>query len=100
VLLEKEAAMPVVALALFAIFGLLGFGWRSWLQYRRTGSTGFRGVSGRVGSTEWFAGAGFVVAMAAAFFAPVLQMTGIPPRRQPLSDKASSGWFAIRSSRR
>ena len=69
--------MPVVALALFAVFSLLGFGWRSWLQYRRTGSTGFRGVSGRVGSTEWFAGAGFVVAMAAAFFAPVLQMTGV-----------------------
>ena len=66
--------MPVVALALFAVFALLGFGWRSWLQYRRTGSTGFRGISGRVGSTEWFAGAGFVVAMAAAFFAPVLQM--------------------------
>ena len=68
--------MPVVALALFAVFALLGFGWRSWLQYRRTGSTGFRGISGRVGSTEWFAGAGFVVAMAAAFFAPVLQIAG------------------------
>jgi protein-S-isoprenylcysteine O-methyltransferase Ste14 len=69
--------MPVVALVLFAVFGLLGFGWRSWLQYRRTGSTGFRGVNGRVGSMEWFSGVGFVVAMAAAFFAPVLQMTGV-----------------------
>lgn len=69
--------MPVVALILFAVFGLLGFGWRSWLQYRRTGSTGFRGVSGRFGSAEWFAGVGFVVAMAAAFFAPVLQITGV-----------------------
>lgn len=53
----------------FAVFALLGFGWRSSLQHRRTGSTGFRGVNGRVGSAEWFAGAGFVVAMAAAFFA-------------------------------
>ncbi|MDX1882033.1 isoprenylcysteine carboxylmethyltransferase family protein [Mycolicibacterium sp. 120270] len=69
--------MPVVALALFTVFALLGFGWRSWLQYRRTGSTGFRGVSGRVGSIEWFAGVGFIVAMAAAFFAPILQMTGV-----------------------
>lgn len=69
--------MPVVALVLFAVFGLLGFGWRSWLQHRRTGSTGFRGVSGRVGSAEWFAGVGFVVAMAAAFFAPVLQLAGL-----------------------
>lgn len=69
--------MPVVALALFAVFALLGFGWRSWLQYRRTGSTGFRGVSGRPGSTEWFAGVGFIVAMAAAFFAPVLQLVDV-----------------------
>jgi protein-S-isoprenylcysteine O-methyltransferase Ste14 len=69
--------MPVVALVLFAVFGLLGFGWRSWLQHRRTGSTGFRGVTGRVGSAEWFAGAGFVVAMAAAVFAPALQLVGV-----------------------
>jgi|SRR6185312_9375282 len=69
--------MAVVALALFAVFALLGFGWRSWLQYRRTGSTGFRGVSGRPGSIEWFAGVGFIVAMAAAFFAPVLQLVGV-----------------------
>jgi protein-S-isoprenylcysteine O-methyltransferase Ste14 len=69
--------MPVVALALFAVFGLLGFGWRSWLQRRRTGSTGFRGISGRVGSREWFAGAGFVTAMAAAFVAPALQLVGV-----------------------
>jgi protein-S-isoprenylcysteine O-methyltransferase Ste14 len=69
--------MPVVALVLFAVFGLLGFGWRSWLQHHRTGSTGFRGVSGRVGSAEWFAGVGFVVAMAAAFLAPVLQLSGL-----------------------
>ncbi len=48
--------MPGVALALFAVFALLGFGWRSWLQHRRIGSTGFRGVAGRVGSAEWFAG--------------------------------------------
>ncbi len=69
--------MPVVALALFAVFGLLGFGWRSWLQRRRTGSTGFHGISGRVGSVEWFAGVGFVVAMAAAVFAPALQLAGV-----------------------
>lgn len=68
--------MPVIALVLFAIFALLGFGWRSWLQYRRTGSTGFRGISGHIGSAEWFAGAGFVFAMAAAFFAPVMQLAG------------------------
>ena len=54
--------MPIVALVLFGVFAALGFGWRSWEQRRRTGSTGFRGVSGRLGSAEWFAGAGFVAA--------------------------------------
>jgi protein-S-isoprenylcysteine O-methyltransferase Ste14 len=74
--------MPIVALALFAVFAVLGFGWRSWLQHRRTGSTGFRGVTGRVGSVEWVAGVGFVAAMAAAFFAPALQLAGVV---EPLS---------------
>lgn len=69
--------MPIVALALFAVFALLGFGWRSWEQRRRTGSTGFRGISGRPGSIEWFAGVGFIVSEAVAVFAPILQMLGV-----------------------
>lgn len=69
--------MPVIALVLFAVFAALGFGWRSWTQRRRTGSTGFRGISGRPLSVEWFAGVGFVVAMAAAVFAPILQLLGV-----------------------
>ena len=48
--------MPAVALILFAVFATLGFGWRSWERRRRTGSTGFRGISGRMGSPEWFCG--------------------------------------------
>ncbi|QUR68271.1 methyltransferase family protein [Mycobacterium spongiae] len=52
-----------IALVLFAVFALLGFGWRSWVQYRRTGSSGYRGVSGRIGSPEWLAGIGFAVAL-------------------------------------
>lgn len=70
-------AMPVTALALFAAFALLGFGWRSWVQRKRTGSTGFKGISGRPGSIEWFAGVGFILSMAVAFFAPVLQLAGV-----------------------
>jgi protein-S-isoprenylcysteine O-methyltransferase Ste14 len=77
VLLMKGVAMPVVALALFAVFAALGFGWRSWEQRRRIGSTGFRGISGRLGSAEWFAGVGFVAALAAAVIAPVLQLVGV-----------------------
>ena len=65
----------VVAIILFATFAALGFGWRSWVQRRATGSTGFRGISGRLGSAEWFAGAGVVVALVAGVTAPVLQLT-------------------------
>ena len=59
-------AAAAVALALLTVFGVLGFGWRAWLQRRRTGSTGFRGISGRIGSLEWVAGVGFVVALVVA----------------------------------
>ncbi|MET0758401.1 MAG: isoprenylcysteine carboxylmethyltransferase family protein [Mycobacterium sp.] len=69
--------MPVIALALFAAFAALGFGWRSWEQHRRAGSTGFRGISGRLGSAEWFAGIGFVAALVAALAAPLLQLFGV-----------------------
>lgn len=69
--------MPVIALVLFAAFAALGFGWRSWVQRRRTGSTGFKGVSGRPGSLEWFAGIGFLAAIAVAVAAPALQWAGL-----------------------
>jgi protein-S-isoprenylcysteine O-methyltransferase Ste14 len=61
-----------MALVLFGVFVSLGFGWRSWLQYRRTGSTGFRGVSAG-GLLERLAGIGFVAALLVAVSAPILQ---------------------------
>lgn len=69
--------MPVTALALYLVFAAVGFGWRSWTQRRRTGSTGFRGVSGRPGSLDWWAGVGFVGAILAGAAAPLLQLSGI-----------------------
>ncbi len=69
--------MPGIALALFIVFAVFGFGWRSWVQRRRTGSTGFKGVSGRPGSLEWFAGIGFVVAIVIGALAPALQWAGV-----------------------
>jgi protein-S-isoprenylcysteine O-methyltransferase Ste14 len=88
--------MPVrtaagIALALFAVFGALGFGWRSWLHYRRTGSGGFRGVSGRIGSLEWIAGTGFGVALLVALSAPILQQAKII---EPVSI-LSSVWIQV-----
>jgi protein-S-isoprenylcysteine O-methyltransferase Ste14 len=76
-LLTEGNLVPVISLVLFAVFAALGFGWRSWEHRRRTGSTGFRGISGRLGSLEWFAGLGFVAALAAAVLAPVLQLLDV-----------------------
>jgi protein-S-isoprenylcysteine O-methyltransferase Ste14 len=73
----SSTTAAAVSLALLAVFGLLGFGWRAWLQRRRTGSYGFHGVSGRIGSVEWVAGAGFVVAVAVAGLGPLLQFLGV-----------------------
>lgn len=75
-------AAASIALVLLVIFGVLGFGWRSWLQYRRTGSSGFRGTSGRIGSTEWIAGVGFVITLIVAVSAPILQRANVI---QPIS---------------
>jgi protein-S-isoprenylcysteine O-methyltransferase Ste14 len=69
--------MPIVALTGFLVFFLLAFGLRSWIQYRRTGATGFIGISGRIGSAEWIGGVSFVAALLAAFAAPVLQIAGV-----------------------
>jgi protein-S-isoprenylcysteine O-methyltransferase Ste14 len=66
-----------VALVLLGVFGVLGFGWRSWLQHRRTGSSGFHGINGRVGSLEWIAGAGFAGALAVVVCAPILQWADV-----------------------
>ena len=75
----SPVSASVVALALLPVFGLLGFVWRAWLQRQRTGSTGFRGISGRIGSVEWIAGVGFVVALIAAVVGPALQLSGVIP---------------------
>jgi protein-S-isoprenylcysteine O-methyltransferase Ste14 len=66
-----------IALAGYAIFVALAFGLRSIAHYRRTGSTGFVGISGRAGSAEWCGGVLFVVALVAGGSAPLLQLAGV-----------------------
>jgi protein-S-isoprenylcysteine O-methyltransferase Ste14 len=73
----KAASAADVAVVLCVIFVVLGFGWRTWLQHRRTGSTGFRGISGPIGSLEWIAGAGFVIALVVALSAPILEWANV-----------------------
>ncbi len=71
--------MAITALALFAVYFIVAFGVRSLMQYRRTGDTGFRGISGRIGSLEWAGGVLFVVALVAAVAAPILDIAGLAP---------------------
>ena len=68
--------MAGIALALLAGYVALAFGARTALQLRRTGSTGFKGVSGRPGSAEWAGGVLFVFALGLGVAAPVLDLAG------------------------
>ena len=63
--------MTTAALVAFGAYLGVGFGLRTWVQWRRTGDTGFRGISGRPGSPEWGAGVGFVAALVAGVAGPV-----------------------------
>jgi protein-S-isoprenylcysteine O-methyltransferase Ste14 len=84
---DKTAA--AVALAVYVVGGGLSLVWRTWWQWRRTGSTGLRGISGRLGSTEWFGGAGFALGVLITFASPVLQLAGVVT---PLLD---SPWIQV-----
>lgn len=75
---------PVLALALLVLFYAVAFGLRTWQHLRATGSTGFRGVSGRPGSAEWLGGVLFVVGVALSLFAAVGEACGwLSPLWQP-----------------
>ncbi len=72
--------MPRTALALYLGFLAVAFGWRTWLQYRQTGDHGFRGLSGRIGSLQWWGGALLVVGMVLSLAAPFADLWGLAPR--------------------
>lgn len=65
------------ALLFLAAYLLLCFGARSAVQKARTGSTGFKGISGEVGSVEWTGGVLFAVALVLGALAPILDLAGI-----------------------
>lgn len=69
--------MAWLALAVYLIGMALAFGWRSYVQWRSTGSTGFRGASGPVGSAGWWGGFLFAAAVVAGLAAPVLTLAGL-----------------------
>lgn len=83
--------MPLTALVLLLVFLATAFGLRSVVQWRRTGSTGYRGISGEPGSGEWLGGALFAVALGAAVLAPVAQLLGLVEPASALDRPAVHG---------
>lgn len=69
--------MGWVALGCYALYLLLAFGVRTFVQLRRTGSSGFNGITGRPGSLEWSAGVLFGAALSIGVAAPVLDVAGV-----------------------
>lgn len=77
--MTRHETLAVVALVLFATYFGTGFVARTVLQRRRTGDTGFRGLSGRPLSPEWWAGVLFALALLAALLGPVVALLGLDP---------------------
>ena len=71
--------MTVAALVLYLVGLLMAFGLRTWLQIRRTGSSGFHGISGRPGSLRWWAGVLFILALVLGAASLILAVTGMLP---------------------
>lgn len=68
-----------LALVLYLSYLAITFGLRTWLLYRRTGTTGYHGLSGPAGSPGWWGGVLFAVALFAGLAAPTLQLLGVVP---------------------
>jgi protein-S-isoprenylcysteine O-methyltransferase Ste14 len=69
--------MGWVALGSYVLYLAVALVLRSIVQLRRTGSTGFKGMSGAPGSLEWSAGVLFGVALIVGVLAPVLEVAGV-----------------------
>jgi protein-S-isoprenylcysteine O-methyltransferase Ste14 len=70
----SAAALTLYVLALIVLFGI-----KSWMQHRRTGSTGFRGISGTPAEAGWWGGVLFIAAMVLGLAGPLLAVSGVLP---------------------
>lgn len=69
--------MTWLAIGAYGVYLLVAFVVRTIIQVRRTGDSGFRGLSGRTGSAEWWAGVLFVVALVVGVAAPIAGLLGL-----------------------
>lgn len=87
--------MTAAAFALVAGYLGLAFGRQSVLQRRRTGSAGFRGVSGPPGSAEWLGGVLFIGALVTGLATPALAWAGLAAPLAALSATAAGAAGAV-----
>jgi protein-S-isoprenylcysteine O-methyltransferase Ste14 len=87
--------MTAVALILYVVALIVLFGVRSWLQRRRTGHTGFHGISGTPAEAGWWGGVLFVVAMVLGVAAPLLAVAGVVPATPPLAVQVAGLAMAV-----
>ncbi|ABS06002.1 methyltransferase family protein [Kineococcus radiotolerans] len=71
--------MTALALGLYLVGLLAVFGVRTWLHRRRTGSSGFHGISGPRGSLSWWAGIAFATALLLQLLAALLALLEVLP---------------------
>ena len=81
--------MALAALVLYVVWFALAFGVRTVIAYRRTGDSGWRGVSGRTFTLEWFAGIGFTLALVVGLASPIAALLGL----DPVIDSPALAWF-------
>ncbi|NUU17006.1 isoprenylcysteine carboxylmethyltransferase family protein [Cellulomonas humilata] len=79
-----------LALGLYAVGVACTFGLRTWLHMRRTGHSGYKGVSGTRGSAEWWGGILFVAALLLAAAGPALAVAGLVTA--PAGAGGALGW--------
>jgi protein-S-isoprenylcysteine O-methyltransferase Ste14 len=74
-----------VALILYVVALIVLFGVRSWVQRRRTGHTGFHGISGTPADAGWWGGVLFVAAIVLGLAGPLLAVTDVVAVQPPVA---------------
>ena len=69
--------MTVAAVLLYIVWFTITFGIRTVLHLRRSGDSGFRGLSGRPASAPWWAGILFALALLTGLLAPIVALLGL-----------------------
>lgn len=82
----------VVALVLWLAGLVVTVGVRTWAHRRNTGSSGFRGLSGRPGSVPWWGGVLFAAALVLTTAGLVLAVSGAVPSADVA---AAAGWVGL-----